>query len=86
MAGLKNIWLLSFFQLSVRASDQRIPERVDDSVVVIDILRDQFPPVFQNEPYGVAITDNQVANISIYQVSGFDQDRRVSSIMLLFLV
>ena len=78
--------LFLIFQLSVRASDQRIPERVDDSVVVVDIIRDQFAPVFQNEPYGVAITDNQLLNVSIYQVSAFDQDRRVSQIIIAGLV
>lgn len=64
------------FQLSVRASDQRVPERVDDSVIIIDILRDQFPPIFQNEPYAFSITDNQPLNTSIFQVSAFDQDLR----------
>ena len=62
--------------ISVRASDQRVPERVDDSVVVIDILRDQFPPIFNDEPYIVSVTDNQPLNVSIFQVNAFDQDLR----------
>lgn len=64
-------------QISVRASDQRVPERVDDSVVVVDIIRDQNPPVFTNEPYGVTITDNQALNTSIFRVTAFDQDAQV---------
>ena len=68
-----------FSKISVRASDQRIPERVDDSVVVVDIIRDRNPPQFIREPYQVQINDNQALNQTIYTVSAVDQDLKVIS-------
>ncbi|WAQ95445.1 FAT4-like protein [Mya arenaria] len=60
--------------INVRASDQRIPERVDDSTVIVTIIRDLNPPVFTNEPYQVSILDSQSINQSIYTVRAVDQD------------
>lgn len=60
--------------MTIRASDQRNPERVDDSVFVININRDQFPPIFTNEPYGTNIVDSQTLNQTIYTVRAQDQD------------
>lgn len=63
-------------------TDQRVTqERIDTSTVVVNVQRDQFPPVFQNTPYGVSITDSQALNTTIYTVSAVDADLRVSERM-----
>lgn len=73
---------LSLYQITVRVTDQRVTqERIDTSTVVVNVQRDQFPPVFQNTPYGVSITDSQALNSSIYTVSAVDSDLRVSERM-----
>lgn len=66
----------------MRVTDQRVTqERIDTSTVVVNVQRDQFPPVFQNMPYGVSITDSQALNTTIYTVSAVDADLRVSDRM-----
>lgn len=73
---------LSLYQITVRVTDQRVTqERIDTSTVVVNVQRDQFPPVFQNTPYGVSITDSQALNTTIYTVSAVDSDLRVSERM-----
>lgn len=73
---------LSLYQITVRVTDQRVTqERIDTSTVVVNVQRDQFPPVFQNTPYGVSITDSQALNSTIYTVSAVDSDLRVSERM-----
>lgn len=68
-----------WFQITVRVTDQRVTqERIDTSTVVVNIQRDQFPPVFQRTPYSVSISDNQVLNTTIYTVTAVDSDLRVS--------
>lgn len=72
----------SLYQITVRVTDQRVTqERIDTSTVVVNVQRDQFPPVFQNTPYGVSITDSQALNSTIYTVSAVDSDLRVSERM-----
>ena len=56
------------------ASDQGVPVRVDQSVVVIDISRNQLPPIFINEPYQVTIRNNQLLNASFYTVRSREQE------------
>ena len=67
------------FQLAVRVTDQRVnQERVDDSVVTINVQRDQFPPVFQNTPYGTSIVDSHAVNTTVYtSVTAVDADLQV---------
>lgn len=69
-------------QISVRASDQRNPVGIDDSVVVVNIIRDQNPPVFISEPYEVSVLDSQTLNTSIFTVRAVDQDLRVCAVSL----
>ena len=64
----------------MRASDQRgANERTDDATVFVDIIRDNQPPVFVNEPYGVTISENRFDEIIYTDVSAFDNDQQVSS-------
>lgn len=62
----------------MRASDQRIPERTATAEVRINIIRDRFPPIFFNEPYGTSVSENTVNGTSVYRVTANDQDLRVS--------
>ena len=73
-------------QIAVGASDQRVPEEVDEAVVVDDIIHDEFPPQFTNEPYGISITDSQQLNVGIFSVQAFDPDlnNQVRKMIIMF--
>ncbi|XP_076458561.1 protocadherin Fat 4-like [Babylonia areolata] len=66
----------TFFTLSIRATDQRVPERTDDTTVQVTVSRNQFPPVFTDEPYRVTIPETTSINATIFTVSATDQDLR----------
>lgn len=65
------------YQFNVQASDQRSPARTDVCEVNVYVLRDQFPPQFQQEPYFTAVSENSLNNTSIYRVTAVDFDLRV---------
>ncbi|KAJ8318063.1 hypothetical protein KUTeg_003154 [Tegillarca granosa] len=67
---------LTFYQFTVVASDQRIPERTATATVFINILRDRFPPVFIREPYDTAdvtisVTRNE--NAPIFSLPSYER-------------
>ncbi|KAK3089813.1 hypothetical protein FSP39_006721 [Pinctada imbricata] len=68
----------NFYRFTVRASDQRVPERTDTAEVQINILRDSFPPVFIQEPYATSVSENTINGTTIYTVTATDQDLRGS--------
>ncbi|WAQ96421.1 FAT4-like protein [Mya arenaria] len=60
--------------LTVRASDQAIQAKFSDCRVTINIVRDENPPVFMNQPYKVKICDDQPLNQTFFSVSALDRD------------
>ena len=75
-----NIFFLHFLlqKIPVRATDQRTPERTDNSEVTVTIRRNQFTVQFTDEPYQVTVQDKRAVGDVIYTVSAFDQDLLVS--------
>ena len=66
-------------QYNVFARDNGTPQLTSNTVTVtINIRRNQFPPVFQNEPYTRAITSSSLAGTSIVTVTATDADTFVS--------
>lgn len=59
------------------ASDQGSPVQQTTVDVYITVLRDEFPPVFINEPY-VTVIDTAVSGSSVYRVTAIDNDIEVS--------
>ena len=65
-------------QISYRVSDQRgFNERSDDCAVLVDVIRDNQPPIFTNEPYGVSISENRFNETIYTDVNAFDNDLQV---------
>lgn len=66
------------FQINVRASDQRDPEKTTDATVTLTILRDNFPPQFRNEPYIARTTElTDTGTVFFTLVEAFDRDLKV---------
>ena len=72
------------FQFIVRARDQSYPERVDTANVQINIIRDQFAPVFSLQDYRVTIPETLQVNSStaFITVTATDQDLQVTQHVL----
>ncbi|KAL8559117.1 hypothetical protein ACOMHN_046165 [Nucella lapillus] len=60
----------------VRSRDQSYPERLDTATVQIDIIRDQFAPLFSQQDYRVTIPKTSQVNstLPIITVLAFDRD------------
>ena len=54
--------------------DLGFPTLTGASTLTINILRNQNPPEFINEPYSVAIDRNQAVGSNIFRVSAIDID------------
>ena len=70
-------------QMTVRARDQRLNERVTEATVIINVVRNRFLPSFVSEPYVVGVSENTQVGVSIYQVTAVDSDLTVSALCLL---
>ncbi len=68
---LREMWLL---QLNIQACDENRPQKCDAAVAYITIIRQHFPPVFQDAPYQVSISEYRGAGVSIFKVFAVDQD------------
>ena len=65
--------------MSVIARDGASPPRTSNAVqVTINILRNNNPPVFVNEPYSTSVTAAVSTGISLFSVTATDADTRVS--------
>ena len=67
-------------QFEIEAVDDRAAtvQRVARATVVINVLRDSGPPVFQNTPYVVPVPLTQAVNSTVVSVLAVDPDLRVS--------
>ena len=73
---------LYFFQLSVRASDQRHPVQTGDTVVLISVRRNQFSPDFKTATYMIAIPEHQPINSIVYLLQATDRNPRVRMVLI----
>ncbi|XP_035826838.1 protocadherin Fat 4-like [Aplysia californica] len=64
------------FTLAIRASDQRVPERVDETTVIIRVARNQFAPVFFNTPYATTVQESRARGSTVFALECSDQDLR----------
>ncbi|GFN78435.1 protocadherin fat 4, partial [Plakobranchus ocellatus] len=62
------------FTLQIRASDQRIPERTDQTSVVVRVSRNQFAPTFFNLPYRTTVQETRQLGSTVFAVECGDQD------------
>ncbi|KAL3878042.1 hypothetical protein ACJMK2_035678, partial [Sinanodonta woodiana] len=67
---------LNQLTFNVNARDQSNPEKSAQATVIVDVTRDQFPPVFQNLPYITSTVESTVVATSIFQVTARDPDLR----------
>lgn len=73
-----------FVQFAVIATDDGIPPRSAQVSVAINITHDKFAPQFINSPYTVPmLPETKDVGSVVLQVSGFDQDQRVSILLIL---
>ena len=70
---------LILFQISLLASDQRVPERTATATAFVNVIRDNQPPFFINSPYSRAISENQVINQTLLTVTARDNDLAVGT-------
>ena len=59
------------------ATDLGYPTLTGDATLTVNILRNQEPPVFINEPYEVTIDRNQNVGANIFRVTATDDDVQV---------
>ena len=64
-------------QLQILASDQRIPERTDQTSVVIRVSRNQFAPNFFNVPYRTTVQETRQVGSTVFAAECGDQDLKV---------
>ena len=64
------------FSLSIQASDQRVPERIDNAQVTIRVSRNQFAPVFFNTPYRTNVQETRPVGAVVFGLECSDQDIR----------
>lgn len=70
-----------FWQVSLLAYDQGFPSLVSvRALLIVNILRNQNPPVFINEPYSTTISQNQGTFQSIITVTATDADLTVRTL------
>ena len=66
------------YRFSVEVSDQSNPVRTATAGIIIDIVRDELPPQFINEPYSTSIIETRAIGSQVYQVTAIDNDLRGS--------
>lgn len=64
------------YALTVGAYDLGVPSRssAQDATVFITVTRNQFPPVFVNEPYGISIEQSRAVGSFVLRVTVTDAD------------
>lgn len=65
----------------MQATDQGSSPRSasQPATVTINVIRNQFPPVFVNTPYATSLPFTVAAGSSVYNVNATDADTRVSN-------
>ena len=63
-------------------SDQRVPEQSDSVSVFINVVRDNFAPVFLSQNYSITIVESTAVSTSIIKVQAEDRDLSVSKNIL----
>lgn len=56
------------------------PARTATADVIVNVVRDEAPPVFQRTPYTRGILETVPVGTSIYQVTAVDNDLKVSHV------
>ena len=67
--------VLFILQLRVRAYDSSFPTQIAETDVNIFVVRNDNPPIFQNEPYTVFLDENQPIGQSVENVLATDADQ-----------
>lgn len=60
--------------MSILASDNSNPERFTPVDALITVIRDQFPPIFIQQPYQTTLNEYSQSGSSVYRVTATDQD------------
>ncbi len=63
-------------QFNVSASDQSNPERTGMTMVIVDVIRDDYPPNFVRTPYDTVVIETSPVGSSVFTVSAEDPDLR----------
>ena len=63
-----------YFQVQVQACDSSTPARCSDKTVTVNIIRQNFPPEFQNTPYVVTIDEKRQVGNKIFTIKAVDRD------------
>jgi hypothetical protein len=71
---------LSLFQMTVFARDFGTPQlqSLESATVTINVIRNNFGPVFQNTPYAREISQSIATGTSVFRVNATDADTSVS--------
>ena len=68
------------------AADLGYPTLTGDATLTVNILRNQEPPIFLNEPYSVQVERNQGIGSNIFRVTATDDDLQVCILNLFWPV
>ena len=64
--------------MNVYATDKGLPpKKAGPNIVIISIIRNKQPPVFQNEPYMKQIDQNAGPGTKVFTVTATDADEKV---------
>ncbi|XP_046579035.1 protocadherin Fat 4-like [Haliotis rubra] len=66
------------YSLTVKATDQRIPEQTATALVLISVTRDNSAPFFVGGPYAISVPETREINSTIVAVSARDSDMKGS--------
>ena len=63
--------------MTVRAKDNRSPERYSDSAINVGVTRNDHLPAYQGQPYDTDLSENTKVGGSVFTVIARDQDLQV---------
>lgn len=68
------LWKSYFTQLRVTAFDTAVQSQVAEALVSINMIRNENPPIFVNEPYTTTVPESLGLGSSVYKISATDAD------------
>ena len=61
-------------QLRIIAFDSAVSYQTDESTVIINMVRNENPPIFIEEPYVTTIAESFAIGQSVYRITATDAD------------
>jgi hypothetical protein len=76
---------LCLFQLRVQAFDDKYPTKYGELVITVDMIRNEYPPVFIGSPYSGRISESTVPGSIIVNITAQDGDNVRHNLAVVYL-